>query len=413
MQNDTLNIRHLGLALVLYILGSAMMLYAIIGLITSNGGQLINWVMTTRPIQAATIPSSPPKPQAAAGDYIVDTRAGQSMVTYVPASFTSSKTPDTAPAQQLLALNAMTGRSSKNDRWGQAYTEPFDQTVQMRPDGRFSLSNVSGDITVKSWGRSEVRIQAKKVARADDEEEGKEMLEQVEIEVDEHGGNVAVRTVYPDRRDWWGSRQINVSVTYEVTVPERAAVRLHSVSGSIDVAGLRGEVEAKAVSGSIVITDIANRVHGESVSGDIAASRLTGDAELVTVSGHVDARVVKGDLEARSTSGRVDLRDVTAGRLSAHSTSGSVTLEGPILKGGSYDIETMSGEIRLIVPSDAAFDLRAQAFSGDIDTDLPITLRGPISSGQGRRRSLNGTVNGGGALVTLSAFSGQIQIKTK
>ncbi|MBI4552855.1 MAG: DUF4097 family beta strand repeat protein [Candidatus Latescibacteria bacterium] len=404
MQEDTINIRHLGLALMLYIMGPALILYGTFNLITLSGSQLVDWVMMTRPTQASPILS--PTPQKG-----IDADQGTVVPSASPTIISRRPHPDGPDSR--LALNSFAHQKSKGDRWSNGYTEPFERTVKMRSDGRCSVSNVSGNITVRTWDHAEIRIQAKKIAHTDDDEEGKEMVEQVEIEVEEHDGNVDVRTVYPERSGWWGDRRISVSVIYEVTVPERASVRLTSVSGSIDIAGPRGEVAAKAVSGKVVIADITSRVLGESVSGDVIASRLTGDAELVTVSGDVEARSVKGDLEARTTSGQIELQDVTAARLSAHSTSGTIRLEGPIVKGGSYDLETTSGGIRLVVPPDAAFNLRAQAFSGSIDSDLPVTLRGPISTGRERRRSLNGTVNGGGAFVTLSAMSGHIQIRTR
>ncbi|MEW5900547.1 MAG: hypothetical protein AB1715_03690 [Acidobacteriota bacterium] len=54
----------------------------------------------------------------------------------------------------------------------------------------------------------------------------------------------------------------------------------------------------------------------------------------------------------------------------------------------------------------SAFDLEAETFSGGIETDFEIKLIGRISP-----KEMSGVVNGGGAAVKLSSFSGDIRLK--
>ena len=39
-------------------------------------------------------------------------------------------------------------------------TEKFEQTYPLTPNGRVSVSNVNGSITVKAWDRSEVKLES-------------------------------------------------------------------------------------------------------------------------------------------------------------------------------------------------------------------------------------------------------------
>jgi len=60
------------------------------------------------------------------------------------------------------------------------------------------------------------------------------------------------------------------------------------------------------------------------------------------------------------------------------------------------------------IPSDSAFDFEAKTFSGSIHSDFEITISGKIS-----KREIRGSVNGGGADITLKNFSGNIYLKKK
>ena len=39
-----------------------------------------------------------------------------------------------------------------------------DETRALEPDGRFQLENVNGEITLRTWSRDEVRIEAERAA---------------------------------------------------------------------------------------------------------------------------------------------------------------------------------------------------------------------------------------------------------
>jgi DUF4097 and DUF4098 domain-containing protein YvlB len=62
----------------------------------------------------------------------------------------------------------------------------------------------------------------------------------------------------------------------------------------------------------------------------------------------------------------------------------------------------------LILPARSAFDLEAKTFSGSIDSAFEIMVMGKLS-----KRELKGSVNSGGAEVTVSTFSGDVRLKKK
>jgi len=75
--------------------------------------------------------------------------------------------------------------------------------------------------------------------------------------------------------------------------------------------------------------------------------------------------------------------------------------------GQALDIDTFSGGIDVRVPSDARAEVAFNTFSGDLESDLPITL----SRARGRRH-LTGTLNGGGSSrLRLKTFSGDAHVR--
>jgi len=121
---------------------------------------------------------------------------------------------------------------------------------------------------------------------------------------------------------------------------------------------------------------------------------------------------VAGLVDVETVSGEVEIRSARSDRVRAQSLSGEVTYEGTIARDGRYDFTSHSGNVRLVVPSDAAISLTASTFSGSVDSRLPATL-GPTTRSGGVRRGgrMELAINGGGALVNATTFSGDIVIE--
>ena len=103
---------------------------------------------------------------------------------------------------------------------GPEQTERFTRKVKIARDGRFTLSNIAGDITITAGSGDEVSIDAVKRTRGDKSE-----LERVQITVDDRAGRVDVRTEHDGQyrdRDDRGRRSDHVSVDYTVAVPAAA-----------------------------------------------------------------------------------------------------------------------------------------------------------------------------------------------
>jgi predicted membrane protein len=182
----------------------------------------------------------------------------------------------------------------------------------------------------------------------------------------------------------------------------------------IEVVGVVGDIRALPASGGQVevvaemrdgrvpvrMVDFTVRVPagvrfaGRSVTGDVRAQGLRGAVRANTVSGEVDVQTSE-DAEASTVSG--DVR-VAMGRLP---------------RSGSLRFNTVSGSVRLVLPSDAGAELRVSTLSGDVDSDFELRM----GASEGRRSSwvrvghdIRATIGRGGPEIEIRTVSGDVEL---
>ncbi len=305
----------------------------------------------------------------------------------------------------LIGLNLVDGSVSYKEK----HEEKFAKSVSLAKDGEVNLTNISGHIEVRTWDKGEVKIDALKISRASTAAKAKENAAKVKIVVEKEGNTLKIETEYPDNKKEWKRDSINVSVNYNLMIPAKAAVKISSVSGSVDLENIGGAAKAKAVSGNVTVMRAAKGVDCEAVSGNIVVRDVTGDAYLNTISGRINAEGIKGSIKATVVSGGIELIGVSeADKVEAEAVSGIIVYEGRISRGGRYTINSHSGRVEMVIPSDSAFEFEAATFSGRIQSDFEVRISGEIS-----RRKISGVVNNGGAVVKLTTFSGNVYLKKK
>lgn len=309
-----------------------------------------------------------------------------------------------APAPATAGVVAAHGAG--DTAWGAPeQSERFSKTVPLPKGGAVVLSNISGDVVVTGGPGDQVVIDAVKRGRSADD------LKAVSIEVSVTEGRVEVSTRYPDRsRGWFGN---SAEVDYKISVPRRAMVRVKTVSGDVQLRTVDGEVRAESVSGSVNVSEVAQVEGLVSVSGDVVLSgaTATGPVTLTTVSGEVRLRGVKApSITGSSVSGDVVLDDVTCDRLGVKSISGELTFSGPLAKAGRYALKSHSGDIVFRALNQMGFEVNASSFSGDINSDVELTMRFGGERRHGRSQEIRGTFGDGAAVLELNTFSGDIRI---
>jgi hypothetical protein len=247
------------------------------------------------------------------------------------------------------------------------YNSPAEIRHRIGAAGRFSLNNISGDITVRGIAGDEVIVNARW------ERGGGDRALPLAVRRDE--GSLLVET---DEQSNWFSFRHRGAIEFDVSVPFGARVEIQAVSADIDAHGLTGDQSYKTVSGDLVIDGCGGRVSATTVSGDL---QLTAVQPV-----EVNATTTSGDIEASApTFQPVRLRTV----------SGDMSIRGGFAAGPQHTIESVSGDLSLETTSGLTVDTKR---------GLDFTKKDikPMVSGDGsanlRFRSLSGDVR-------LSGFS--------
>ncbi len=290
----------------------------------------------------------------------------------------------------------------------ETYQETFARTEPLAADGKVYLMNVSGDVRIQTWDRNEVKIDAVKRSTAGSDEAARKNAARVTIEVNREDGRLTIETKYPEGRN--ALRRFRVSVDYTLTVPVNARLTVNTVSGDISVSDAAGAAKLASVSGSITAEKMSGGGEFTSVSGSIHLKDVSGDVEVSDVSGEITLSDVSGTVKAEAVSGSITadyLYDAESAKISSH--SGDIVYDGNVGQNGRYTFETFSGAVTVTLPADAAFDFGCETFSGHIQSDFKAYAE---KEGKGPGgHELRGTVNGGGADLSLSSFSGSIELR--
>jgi hypothetical protein len=297
----------------------------------------------------------------------------------------------------------------------------FDRTLNVGKQPEVEISTGSGRVEVRSGSGSRVEVTGH--IRASDNWGRRTRLSadervrrlQAAPPVRQQGNVVRIGEIDDDDlRD-------GVSVSYTVTVPADASVRARTGSGSQRIEGVRGGVHTSTGSGSIVLRDTGGPLTASTGSGSIAADDVNGSFHATTGSGSIRATGIAGPITARTSSGGIEVMQTGNGAVEISSSSGTVRARG--IKGalrasttsgglnvegepvGEWHLGSSSGSVRVDVPDGAAFDLDASSSSGSIDLGMPVSVVGV----QGRR-SLRGSVKGGGPRLYVRTSSGGIHI---
>jgi DUF4097 and DUF4098 domain-containing protein YvlB len=190
-------------------------------------------------------------------------------------------------------------------------------------------------------------------------------LQDFRIEIQAEGDTLQVRPLYAPQA---GLRFGPVS--FDLKVPSTLReIRVHSVSGRIEVVGLTADIEQDL----------------ESVSGSISTDR-------------------SGNLRAKSTSGGIEF-SFAGNRLYAKSISGAINGRIRNLgRGGSAEVETISGSVNLAAFAGLDAELRLQSVSGSVSCSFPLQIT------EQKRSRLTGRIGTGAVPLSAKTVSGSIDL---
>jgi DUF4097 and DUF4098 domain-containing protein YvlB len=190
---------------------------------------------------------------------------------------------------RVLTLVALCACSGSFD---ERVHEEFHQTLPAGAAPAVRVDNIAGSVRIDGWAKPDVDVHATKYGYDAQE------LRSITIGIRNEGGAISIATNY-------GGGMHRGGVRYRIAVPENASLNVSNVAGTVDVAGVRGDVTVQTQAGTVV-ADLGTVRSNRSVN----LTATTG-AIRVTVARDSDASV-----EAQSTVGAFssDIPGISASR---------------------------------------------------------------------------------------------------
>jgi hypothetical protein len=237
--------------------------------------------------------------------------------------------------------------------------ETYKKSIPVQNQEILLVKNQNGNIDVHAWDREEIEIIAYKKVKAGSPGAARRYMEDLRIEIEDTGKEIRVNTMFPDE-DRDGSSIFSwllnlggksASIDYEIRVPSKFNLDIHSTNGNIFVEECEGRFD------------------------------------LETTNGNMQAENVKGAARCKTTNGSitVSLLDVFENEeQSFYSTNGSV---------------------KLFLPETLNANLKARTTNGSVECDLPMH-----DVDRESKRNIEATINQGGPLIYIKTTNGTIHI---
>lgn len=283
------------------------------------------------------------------------------IISLLVAGMISAGTAAPIPAPQPQAVKANFTRVEKKQA-APTQDSRFDQTYQINPNGRVSLSNVNGKVDVEAWDKNEVRVEATKRIQC-------EKPEDIDIQIDANPNWVRVETEFSKNRNvianrgdknqktWsngYDNRCTEYSVDYKLTVPR--TVQLD---------------EIETVNGNVTLAGMSNIVKSSTVNGKVTARNLRGSVNITTVNGALDVGFDSLD----------NVREIK--------------------------VNLVNGQVNLQLPSDVDAIVKASTVHGNINNDFNL----PVKKGEYVSTNLYSKLGAGQIPIRLNSVNGTINIR--
>ena len=299
-----------------------------------------------------------------------------------------------------------------------------------------------GSISVTGVNNGEARLEVFVTPNNNDETLSKDEIQKrldeyytLNISVSNHELIASVKQKNLVNINWRKS----VSISFKAYLPADVTTDLETSGGSIDISNLNGTHTFRTSGGSIAVDNVKGKMKGRGSGGSIRIENSSSDIELVTSGGSIHAKECKGNIRLRTSGGSLELNDLN-GTIEAETSGGSIhadNIQGDLVtstSGGSIELTDLAcnvdaetsgggidaaikettksvklrnsgGNITLQLPADKGFDLNLNA------DKINVQLKN--FSGSADEKSIEGKLNGGGALVDVRASSGKINVSFK
>jgi len=248
-----------------------------------------------------------------------------------------------------------------------------EETLSSSPGKDLKVKTLSGNVEISTWSDNSVYV------KITGNESAKDKLD-ITIENSDNGVDVSIK-----QKNNNNLSDLNLKI--DIRLPQSYNADISSAEGDLELNGVSGNIEMKTA------------------EGDIKTSETSGSLDLKTAEGDIESLNFSGNISVSTAGGDIHL-DGSNGKISGATAGGDIKL---FYKGENKGIKltTSGGHIEVTLPSDFAADCRLTTYSGEINSEIPVT------DSKKTDMILKGTMNGGGELFKCSTSGGDINVFAK
>jgi hypothetical protein len=205
--------------------------------------------------------------------------------------------------------------------------------------GHLRLSNFNGSVEVTGEDRADVALEARVEAHAHSRAGAESMLREIRVFTD---GTIVAKGPRADNPQPW-------SVSYRLRVPRRLTADIVTSNGSMKLASLEGEIQARTTNGALSLSELAGDVHASTTNGGVAvelggATWRGGGLWVRSTNGGIQVKIARSysaHLVAKTTNGEVSSNFFDRPEARRHNSLDATVGQG----GPTLDFGTTNGGI--------------------------------------------------------------------
>ena len=282
-----------------------------------------------------------------------------------------------------------------------------ERSIKVDPSVNLQLCVTQGTVKINGWKRNELRVYVQ-----DGSKFGFKVLQtnprtQEPVWISVTG--VEGKNKFPASTDCIFGGEIEIDLPLNTTVN----IRGRDISTTVD--SVR-KVNINTAGGDISLRNITEGITAATFQGDVTVEESNGTMNLETTTGNIlvfDAgpEEIGDTFKAKTNSGAISLQGLGHRQIDVSSISGSVAFSGEILNGGTYNLTTLIGSIRMSIPQNSVCSVSATYGYGNFNSDIPFKLQTENIT-EGNIKNVVGVFGAGGnATLKLTTSNGSIGIK--
>ena len=303
----------------------------------------------------------------------------------------------------------------------------FHKTVTLGAGQSVHIEHKFGEVRVHGDSGRDVKISATIRVQANSHDEAESFAQKIQIDVQQSGEGVRIKTIYPEQDSRWFhlGRNTSYSVNYDIGMPSDAPLNVRNSFGSTEASGIHASTDIDNSHGSVTMRDVgAARVNNS--FGSIELTGAAGNTTVTDTNGSVQVSDVKGTLEVRNRFGNITTKNIqgaatiTGGNgavMLSDSASGNITTSF-----GSVDARNVNGDLTVhdnngnveIATIGGAADI-TNSFGNATFSDVHGLVNCRTSNGRIKASALTGssvTIRDSFGNIELDAINGTLDAET-